>query len=65
MESETLRAGLVHAGDHGVDLVALAETFGALVVAVPRQIGAADEGLHPAGQLHFDTAIIDLGDRGR
>src|SRR6185503_16397024 len=58
-----LAARLVHAGDQGFDLVALSEAFGPLVVAVARQVGAADEGADAAFQFHLDATVIDLGDR--
>ena len=58
IESPILRPDLSTHGHQGIDLVALAEAFGALIVAVARQIGAADEGAHAVGQLDFDAAVL-------
>src|SRR5436190_23033758 len=53
---------LVVLGDARVDLLALAEALGTLVVAVAAEIGAADERGHLAvGELDLDTAVVDLG----
>src|ERR1700679_2910501 len=58
-----LAAGLVDAGDHRVELVADAEALGTLVVAVARQVGAADEGLHAVGQRRLDAAVVHFRHR--
>src|SRR5262249_13469120 len=46
--------------DHaGIDLLADGEAFGALVVAVTRELGALDEGGEVGtGDLHLDTALL-------
>src|SRR4029077_5020936 len=63
LDGETdLARGLVHAGYHGVDLVALAEALRTLVAAVARQVGAADERLDAVGQRHLDAAVVHFGD---
>src|SRR6476469_9174553 len=52
---------LVELDDTGIDLFADGETLAALVVAVPRQFRALDEGLElGAGNLHLDAAVLDL-----
>src|SRR5690606_36961800 len=62
-EADALRL-LVVGDDAGIDLVALGEALGALVVAVAGEVGATDEGRHLAvGDLHLDAAVIDLGHR--
>src|SRR6185437_14132540 len=49
---------LVEAHHHGVHLVALAVALGALLGAIARKIGAADEALQAVGQLNLDTTIV-------
>jgi hypothetical protein len=45
-------------GNAGIDLLADCEAFRTLLVAVTRQIGAADEGLDiVVDKLHFQAAI--------
>src|SRR5438128_7065228 len=56
-------ARLVYLGDERVDLVADLETLGALVVAVAREVGTADEGLHAISEADLDAAVVHFGDR--
>src|SRR5690349_7085555 len=53
-------AGLLVELDHaGIDLLADGEAFGALVVAVTRELRALDEGREVGtGDLHLDTAFL-------
>src|SRR6056297_46605 len=61
LDRQAKTAGLaVHVGHAHIDLVTDREPLGALLGAVTRQIGAADEGLH-AFVFHLDAAILDRG----
>src|SRR6056297_97836 len=61
LDRQAKTAGLaVHVGHAHIDLVTDREPLGALLGAVTRQIGAADEGFH-AFVFHLDAAILDRG----
>src|SRR5579885_2045964 len=49
--------------DLGVDPLADRKTVGALLAAVARQLGFADEAGHIVGQHDLDPGIVDTGDR--
>src|SRR5205085_3391948 len=55
--------GAVDRGDLGIDPLADGETVGALLAAVARQLGFADEAGHAVGQGHIDAALLDAADR--
>jgi len=62
MEERDLAAGLVHAGDQRVHLVALAEAFGALIVAVGGQSARRmKEGTPPSNSTSI-AAIVHFRD---
>src|SRR5690606_19524016 len=65
LDGETDLAGLaVDLGNARIDLVALGEALGTLIVAIAAEVGATDEGRHFAvGDLDLDATIIDLDDR--
>src|SRR5580704_9838327 len=50
----------VERGHLGIDLLADSEAVGALLGAVARQLGLADEAGQPARQRHLDAAFGDL-----
>src|SRR5579864_4091980 len=58
-----LAGRLVELGDLGVDPLANRETVGALLAAVTRQLGLADEAGHAVGQLDIDAGVRRAGDR--
>src|SRR5689334_21848266 len=51
----------VERGDLGVDLLAHGEAVGALLGAVARQLGLADEAGHAVAERDLDAAVIDRG----
>src|SRR5690606_7992802 len=66
LDRELDAAGLaVVLGDGCVDLFALAETLGTLVVAIAGEVGATDEGRDFAVRdANFDAAFVDVDDFG-
>ena len=49
-------------GDLGVDLLADGETVGALLAAVARQVGLADEAGDAVAERHLDAVVLHRGD---
>src|SRR6266852_553214 len=58
-----LACGAVERGDLGVHLLAHGKAVRALLGAVARQLGLADEAGQPVTQRHFDAAVADGRDR--
>ena len=63
IDSVTWRVLASIGGDLGVDLLADGEAVRALLAAVARQIGLADEAGEAVAERHLDAAVADRGDR--
>ena len=63
IDKRDLPGGAVDRGDLGVDPLADREAVGALLAAVARQLGFADEAGHAVGQHDLDAAVGDARDR--
>src|SRR5437764_3690312 len=55
--------GAVDRGDLGIEPLADREAVGALLAAVARQLGLADETGHAVGQGHLEAGVLDAADR--